>query len=88
MKMIVAIVSDEDTDAIIKLLLGLGLTVTQINSSGGFLRQNRNTLIVGIEDHRVDEAIQTIRAKISPTIEPMLRHAFLFVLDVEHFEQL
>jgi uncharacterized protein YaaQ len=88
MKMIVSIVKDEDTDPVIVALAEQGYTVTRIASTGGFLRQGRSTLMVGVEANKVDDAIQVINDNCAPTVEPILRRATLFVLNVEHFEEL
>lgn len=88
MKMIVAILRDEDTECVTQSLVEGGLQVTMIASSGGFLRQGRSTLLIGVEEDRVDQAIEHINENCTPSIEPMLRKATVFVLNVEHFEQL
>jgi len=88
MKMILSIVKDEDTDPVIDALADEGYTVTRIASTGGFLRQGRSTLLVGVAADKVDDAIQVINDNCAPTVEPILRRATLFVLNVEHFEEI
>lgn len=88
MKMIVAILKDEDTEAVATAMAEMGFSVTRIASTGGFLRQGRTTLMIGVHAEQVDQAIQIIRESCSPTIEPLLRRATVFVLNVDHFEQL
>ncbi len=87
MKMIVAILQDEDVITVSQALLAANLRATRIASSGGFLRQGSSTLMVGLPDDQVDKAIEIIDQNCSPTVEPVLRRAALFVLNVEHFEQ-
>ena len=87
MKMIVAILPDEDTDAVTQALISSDLFVTEIASTGGFLRQGSSTLMIGVDDGSVDESIQLINNNCTPSVEPMLKRATLFVLNVEHFEQ-
>ena len=82
MKMIVATLRDYDTEAVSNNLVEMGFTVTRIASTGGFLRQGRCTLMVGIDD-----AIQAINDICSPTVEPYLKRATIYVLNVEHFER-
>jgi uncharacterized protein YaaQ len=86
MKMIVAILKHEDTENVNQALVDLGYTVTRIASTGGFLRLGRSTLMVGVTDDQVDGAIQTIQENCAPTIEPLIKRATVFVLNVEHFE--
>ena len=87
MKMIVAILPDEDSESVNHALINADLCVTEIASSGGFLRQGSSTLMIGVEDESVDEAIQTINTHCTPSVELMRKCATLFVLNVEHFEQ-
>ena len=87
-KMIVAIVNDEDTDPVSEGLQQYGLCVSRIASTGGFLRQGRNTLMIGVDDDKVNEAINVINDNCALRIEPISRRATLFILNVEYFEQL
>jgi uncharacterized protein YaaQ len=87
MKMIVANLRDEDTETVIKTLTKREMPITRIASSGGFMRQGISTLMVGVEDQDVDEVIQVIENVCTPSVDPMLKRARLFVLNVEHFEQ-
>jgi len=87
MKMIVAILKDEDAETVVQALMTSELYVTEIASTGGFLRQGSSTLMIGVDDESVDNAIQIININCSPSVEPMLKRATLFVLNVEHFEQ-
>ena len=87
MKMIVAILKDEDAETVVQALMTSELYVTEIASTGGFLRQGSSTLMISVDDESVDNAIQIININCSPSVEPMLKRATLFVLNVEHFEQ-
>ncbi len=87
MKMIVANLRDEDTETVIKTLTKRAMPITRIASSGGFMRQGISTLMVGVEDQDVDEVIRVIGNVCTPSVDPMLKRARLFVLNVEHFEQ-
>ncbi len=87
MKMIVAILQNEDADTVTKALMNSELCVTEIASTGGFLRQGSSTLMIWVDGEAVYEAIQMINTNCTPTVEPMQKRATLFVLNVEHFEQ-
>ena len=87
MKMIVTILQNEDAEVVTQALLDSNINVTEIASSGGFLRQGSSTLMIGVDDHTVDDAIQIINYSCKPTIEPMMKRATLFVINVEHYEQ-
>ena len=88
MKMIITILNDEDSGCVYDALHGADFPVTRVDSTGGFLRQGNSTLMIGAEDTRVDEAIDLINMECSPVTEPIARRATVFVLNVEHFEQI
>jgi len=85
-KMIVAILKDTDTVPVSEAMVDMGYCVTRIASTGGFLRQGRSTLMAGVDSDEVDKAIQAINENCLPTVEPILKRATVFVLNVEHFE--
>lgn len=87
MKMIIAILDDKDTQRVTSELAQSGYTVTKIDSTGGFLRRGNSTLIIGVEKHKIDEAIDIINYACEPAVNPLKRRATIMVLDVEHFEQ-
>jgi len=88
MKMIVAILRDSDNEPVSQALISSGFRVTRIASTGGFLRRGSSTLMIGVGDERVDEAIKVIRDNTAPPEEPGAKRATLFVLNVEHFSQI
>ena len=62
MKLIIAIVQDEDSSKLLTGLMRKGIGVTKLATTGGFLKAGNTTLMIGIEDERVEEAINTIEA--------------------------
>ena len=88
MKMLVTILKDEDAESVTNGLSNIGLCVTRIASTGGFFRQGQSTLMVGVTEEKVDLAIETINDNCAITVEPIARRATIFVLNVEHFEQI
>lgn len=87
-KMIVAILNDEDSEPVSSALEEMQLCVTRIASTGGFLRQGRSTLMIGAEEEILEQAIQNIKDHCAPRFEPLRRRGSIYVLNVEHFEQL
>jgi len=87
MKMIVAILQDEDAESVTEAMMKSELCTTRISSTGGFLRQGSSTLMIGVDDESLDDTIQIINNNCTPSVEPMRKRATLFVLNVEHFEQ-
>ena len=61
MKLIVAIVHNEDAGALVEALLEKDYRATRLHSSGGFLKQSNATVILGVEDDQVDAALAVIR---------------------------
>lgn len=88
MKMIIAIIRDNDNDSVSQGLITSGFRVTRIASTGGFLRRGSTTLIIGVADDKVDEAIQVIKDHTLPSEDPNTKRATLFVLNVEHYCQI
>ena len=60
MKLIIAIVQDEDASRLIGQLMNEGLGVTKLATTGGFLRAGNTTLLVGVEDDRFEGAMAII----------------------------
>ena len=86
MKMIILIAKDNDADAITQTLTTAEYRVTRVASTGGFLRSGVVTLLLGVEDDRVDSAIGLVRTKLGSTASGEKR-VTLFVVPVERFEQ-
>ncbi|MEO8208556.1 MAG: cyclic-di-AMP receptor [Chloroflexota bacterium] len=61
MKLIVAIVHNEDAGALVDALLEAEYRATRLQSSGGFLKQSNSSVIVGVDEDRVDAVLEIIR---------------------------
>lgn len=88
MKLIIAIIKDEDNDAVSKALTENDFRVTFIASTGGFLRSGRSTLLVGVEDEQVETALEIIRMSCKQPDKSKEKRATIFVLKVDQFTQL
>lgn len=86
MKMIIVIVKDADADPVTQALTTSEFRVTRIASTGGFLRSGVVTLLIGVEDERVDAGIQVVRDQLGESNSQESR-ATLFVVPVQRFEQ-
>ncbi len=62
MKLLFAIVRNEDEKPLIRALVENELSVTRISSSGGFLRSGNATLMIGVEDERLGDALDVIKS--------------------------
>lgn len=88
MKMILAVIRDEISENVSQALVAEGFRVTRIASSGGFLRRGMTTMMIGVEDEKLDAAIEQIRINCPHMPEGGTKNATLFVINVAHFEQL
>jgi uncharacterized protein YaaQ len=60
-KLVVSIVHNEDAGPLVDALLEREYRATRLHSSGGFLKQSNATIIVGVEDAKVDEVLEIVR---------------------------
>ncbi len=61
MKLIFAIVHDEDSPRLMAELNRAGYRVTRLNSSGGFLRSGNTTLMMVVEEAQQDAVLGIVR---------------------------
>ncbi len=61
MKLLVSIVNSEDARGLNEALMLKGYRATTISTTGGFLRQGNATILIGIEDEKVDGVLDIIR---------------------------
>ena len=77
MKLIIAIVQDEDAGRLVNALMDRGYGVTKLATTGGFLRAGNTTLISGVDDEKLDDALGIIeqicrsREQITASTTPM-----------------
>lgn len=60
MKMILAIVSNDDSSNVSRALTKARYSVTRLATTGGFLQSGNTTLLIGVEDDKVDDVIHII----------------------------
>ena len=60
MKLIIAIVQDEDASRLVSALMNDGYGVTKLATTGGFLRAGNTTLLVGVDDNRFEGCLHII----------------------------
>jgi len=87
MKLIIAIVRDIDNDKISNALTTKNFKVTCIASTGGLLRRGNSTLLIGLEDSKVEAAVNIIKDNSTPDSDNENKGT-LFVLDVDEYIQL
>lgn len=61
MKLVYAIVHDDDGPKVLEQLNRAGFSVTKLCSTGGFLKAGNTTLLVGVEKDKVDTVIEIVK---------------------------
>lgn len=61
MKLLIAIVQDKDAHLLGDEFSQANIRATRLSTTGGFLRAGNTTFLIGIEDERVDEALEIIK---------------------------
>ncbi|MGE5655003.1 MAG: cyclic-di-AMP receptor [Bacillota bacterium] len=62
MKLVVAVIQDKDSQRAVEALVAKGFRATKLASTSGFLRAGNTTLLIGVENHQVPQAIQVIKS--------------------------
>ena len=80
MKLVIAVVQGEDAHRAVEALGRAGISSTRMSSTGGFLQQGNVTLLIGVDEEKVADAVQIIRENcrersrfltpVMPTSEP------------------
>lgn len=60
MKLVIAVINGDDSSAVINGLTSNGYYSTRLSTSGGFLKSGNVTLMIGVEDEKVDDVISII----------------------------
>lgn len=94
MKLIIAVVQNEDADAVVDALLENDFRATRLASTGGFLRRGNTTIMIGVQDEQVDTVLDFIRqearsrSQSQDAGEVQTAAATVFVLDLEEYQRL
>ena len=76
MKLVVAIVQEDDAELLVEALVAARLRATRIASSGGFLRTGSVTILAGVEERQVPLVLDLLNEhcrRRSSTLPPVLR---------------
>lgn len=60
MKMVMAVVSRQEAGEVVHELVASGRTATAVESRGGVLRQQYDTLFIAVEDEHLDEVLAIV----------------------------
>ena len=91
-RVILAVIPEQDADSVLTTLHERKFRVTRIASTGGFWRRGNVTLLIGVVEEQVREAIDLLRDRCSACGESRRgkgegNGGVAFILNAEHFEQ-
>lgn len=72
MKLVLAIVQDEDSKSLNEAFTKNGVRSTRLTSTGGFMRSGNSTFIIGIEDNKVEAVIDIIEEVCSTRVQSIM----------------
>lgn len=61
MKLIIAVIHDEDSHRLTEEINKAGFMVTKLASTGGFLKTGNSTMLVGVQKEKVEEVLNIIK---------------------------
>jgi uncharacterized protein YaaQ len=85
MKLVIAIVQDEDVDALTEELVGAGHRFTKVSTTGSFLRTGNSSLLIGVDDEHVDSIMKILektcrrRTQVAVPYSPALEPGLLYL---------
>ena len=90
MKLVIAIVQDEDVEALTESLIAAGHRFTKVSTTGSFLRTGNTSLLIGVQDEQVESVLSILkrhcrrRTQIAVPYSPALEPGLLYM--PENFE--
>jgi len=90
MKLVIAIVQDEDLDSLTESLIAAGHRFTKVSTTGSFLRTGNSSLLIGVQDEAVESILAILkrtcrrRTQIAVPYSPALEPGLLYM--PENFE--
>jgi uncharacterized protein YaaQ len=91
MKLIIAIVNDEFSNKVIRVLMKNKVRITKLSSTGGFLKAGNTTLLIGAEDENIEKVVGMIKNECKSTKvkegdqELTVSGANLFIMDIDQY---
>ncbi len=85
MKLLIAIVNDADYDKIAHQLTEEQYRMTCIASTGGLFRRGSTTLLIGLEEEKINRAVEIINEYSTSNEGPGSHKAAIFVLNIKEY---
>lgn len=89
MKLVIGIVNSDDAADLLSEITKASFQATKLSTSGGFLRTGNATVLVGVDDEKVESVIDIFkdccsrRTQMVPSAPPFLGEGFVSVSPVE-----
>ena len=61
-KMVIAVLQESDYDATVEVLSSHKIFVTKLSSSGGFLKKKNVTVMIGVEEERLQDVLDILKS--------------------------
>ena len=61
MKIVIAIINNDDSHKVLSQIGRAGFYATKLSTTGGFLKAGNLTLLMGVEDERLDELLALLK---------------------------
>ncbi len=68
-RLMAAVVQDQDAENAIQALTRLGLSITRLPSTGGFLGRRNTTLLVGLHEEQIQLAVRALNKSCRRRVE-------------------
>lgn len=87
MKLILAIIQDHIAQDVLNELSENKIRATKLSSTGGFFRKGNTTILIGIEEEKLDRVKETILniSKNKETVDDKTANTVMFVLNMDQF---
>jgi uncharacterized protein YaaQ len=68
-RIMTAVVQEQDVESAINALLQAGVSVTHLASTGGFLGRRNSTLVIGLNEKQIEEAVGALTKSCRRRVE-------------------
>jgi len=87
MKLILAIIQDHIAQDVLNELSENKVRATKLSSTGGFFKKGNTTILVGIEEEKLDRVKEMILniSKNKETVDDKTANTVMFVLNMDQF---
>ncbi|WP_150262697.1 cyclic-di-AMP receptor [Parvimonas micra] len=87
MKLILAIIQDHIAQDVLNELSENKIRATKLSSTGGFFRKGNTTILIGIEEEKLDRVKEMILniSKNKETVDDKTANTVMFILNMDQF---